>query len=219
MSKKTKIILGVAVACGARRRPDALLIRRPGQEPAAGDDRQGREGGPGLQGHGQRQDPGPAQGGHVRPRHGPDRQPGGQGGRPRQEGPAPAPDRPGAARGAGAGPRGEPRGDAPRPRRRQGQRRRRRSSTTSAPSRTSRRNILAEADYQKAKSNLDTAEATLAATEQRMHSTMADLAGQPRLALEDDRHGAARRRRDRAPDQGGRGHGHRHDEQRRARSS
>src|SRR5215472_13157477 len=35
--------------------------------------------------------------------------------------------------------------------------------------------ILAEADYQKAKSNLDAAEATLAATEQRMNSTMADL--------------------------------------------
>jgi HlyD family secretion protein len=37
-------------------------------------------------------------------------------------------------------------------------------------------NILAEADLQKAKSNLETAEATLAATEQRMNSTMADLA-------------------------------------------
>jgi HlyD family secretion protein len=36
--------------------------------------------------------------------------------------------------------------------------------------------ILAEADYQKAKSALDTAEATLAATEQRMMSTGADLA-------------------------------------------
>lgn len=35
--------------------------------------------------------------------------------------------------------------------------------------------ILAEADYQKAKSSLDAAEATLAATEQRMNSTMADL--------------------------------------------
>ena len=35
--------------------------------------------------------------------------------------------------------------------------------------------ILAEADYQKAKSNLDAAEATLAATEQRMNSTSADL--------------------------------------------
>jgi HlyD family secretion protein len=35
--------------------------------------------------------------------------------------------------------------------------------------------ILAEADYQKAKSNLDSAQATLAATEQRMNSTMADL--------------------------------------------
>ena len=35
--------------------------------------------------------------------------------------------------------------------------------------------ILAEADYQKAKSNLDSAEATLAATEQRMNSTSADL--------------------------------------------
>jgi HlyD family secretion protein len=35
--------------------------------------------------------------------------------------------------------------------------------------------ILAEADHQKAKSNLDAAEATLAATEQRMNSTMADL--------------------------------------------
>jgi HlyD family secretion protein len=35
--------------------------------------------------------------------------------------------------------------------------------------------ILAEADYQKTKSNLDAAEATLAATEQRMNSTMADL--------------------------------------------
>lgn len=37
-------------------------------------------------------------------------------------------------------------------------------------------NILAEADLQKAKSNLDTAEANLAATEQRMNSTVADLA-------------------------------------------
>jgi len=37
-------------------------------------------------------------------------------------------------------------------------------------------NILAEADLQKAKSNLDTAEANLAATEQRMRSTMASLA-------------------------------------------
>lgn len=36
--------------------------------------------------------------------------------------------------------------------------------------------ILAEADYQKAKSSMDAAEATLAATEQRMNSTMADLA-------------------------------------------
>ncbi len=36
--------------------------------------------------------------------------------------------------------------------------------------------ILAEADYQKAKSSLDAAEATLAATEQRMQSTSADLA-------------------------------------------
>ena len=35
--------------------------------------------------------------------------------------------------------------------------------------------ILAEADYQKAKSNLDSAVATLAATEQRMNSTSADL--------------------------------------------
>jgi HlyD family secretion protein len=35
--------------------------------------------------------------------------------------------------------------------------------------------ILAEADYQKAKSSLDSAEATLAATEQRMNSTSADL--------------------------------------------
>ncbi len=35
--------------------------------------------------------------------------------------------------------------------------------------------ILAEADYQKAKSSLDAAEATLAATEQRMNSTSADL--------------------------------------------
>ena len=37
-------------------------------------------------------------------------------------------------------------------------------------------NILAEADLQKAKSNLETAEANLAATESRMNSTMADLA-------------------------------------------
>jgi HlyD family secretion protein len=37
-------------------------------------------------------------------------------------------------------------------------------------------NILAEADLQKARSNLDTAVANLAATEQRMRSTMADLA-------------------------------------------
>lgn len=36
--------------------------------------------------------------------------------------------------------------------------------------------ILAEADFQKAKSNMDAAEATLAATEQRMRSTSADLA-------------------------------------------
>ncbi len=36
--------------------------------------------------------------------------------------------------------------------------------------------ILAEADYQKAKSSLDAAEATLAATEQRMNGTIADLA-------------------------------------------
>jgi HlyD family secretion protein len=37
--------------------------------------------------------------------------------------------------------------------------------------------ILAEADYQKAKSALDTAQATLAATDQRMHLAMATLAG------------------------------------------
>ncbi|HEY7112461.1 MAG TPA: efflux RND transporter periplasmic adaptor subunit, partial [Thermoanaerobaculia bacterium] len=37
--------------------------------------------------------------------------------------------------------------------------------------------ILAEADYQKAKSTLDAANATLAATEQRMHQAMANLAG------------------------------------------
>jgi HlyD family secretion protein len=36
--------------------------------------------------------------------------------------------------------------------------------------------ILAEADFQKAKSNLETANANLAATESRMNSTMADLA-------------------------------------------
>ena len=36
--------------------------------------------------------------------------------------------------------------------------------------------ILAEADYQKAKSTLDTAQATLAATDQRMHQSMANLA-------------------------------------------
>ncbi len=36
--------------------------------------------------------------------------------------------------------------------------------------------ILAEADYQKAKSQMDAAQATLEATEQRMNSTMADLA-------------------------------------------
>ena len=35
--------------------------------------------------------------------------------------------------------------------------------------------ILAEADYQKAKSSMDSADATLAATEQRMNSTSADL--------------------------------------------
>src|SRR6476646_3817044 len=37
--------------------------------------------------------------------------------------------------------------------------------------------ILAEADFQKAKSTLDAANATLAATEQRMHQAMATLAG------------------------------------------
>lgn len=37
--------------------------------------------------------------------------------------------------------------------------------------------ILAEADYQKAKSTLDTADATLAATEQRMRQAMATVAG------------------------------------------
>jgi len=37
--------------------------------------------------------------------------------------------------------------------------------------------ILAEADYQKARSTLDTAQATLAATEQRMNSASADLLG------------------------------------------
>src|SRR5262245_21308519 len=36
--------------------------------------------------------------------------------------------------------------------------------------------IIPEAEYQKAKSSLDTAQATLAATEQRMNQTMADLA-------------------------------------------
>jgi HlyD family secretion protein len=36
--------------------------------------------------------------------------------------------------------------------------------------------ILSEAEYQKAKSVLDTSQATLAATEQRMMSTVADLA-------------------------------------------
>ena len=76
-------------------------------------------------------------------------------------------------------------------------------------------NILAEADLQKAKSNLDTAEANLAATEQRMRSTLGEPRGESRLAVEDDGDGAARRRRDGASDQGGRGHGHRHDEQRR----
>src|SRR5512135_934540 len=35
--------------------------------------------------------------------------------------------------------------------------------------------ILAEADYQKARSSMEAADATLAATEQRMNSTMADL--------------------------------------------
>jgi HlyD family secretion protein len=37
--------------------------------------------------------------------------------------------------------------------------------------------ILSEAEYQKAKSMLDTAEATLAATEQRMNQASADLLG------------------------------------------
>lgn len=43
-------------------------------------------------------------------------------------------------------------------------------------SRNFKGNILAEADLQKAKSNLETSEANLAATNQRMRSTMADLA-------------------------------------------
>ena len=75
--------------------------------------------------------------------------------------------------------------------------------------------ILAEADYQKAKSSLDAAEATLAATEQRMNSTDVRSRRQPGLAVEDDGHRAAGGDRDVAPDQGGRGHGRRHDEQRR----
>ena len=97
MSKRTKIIGGAILAGRRHRRPDRLHPRA-GQGCSARDDRQGREAGPRLQGHGQRQDPGPAQGRHVRPGHGADRQPGGQGRRPRQEGPAPSPDRPGAAR-------------------------------------------------------------------------------------------------------------------------
>ena len=76
--------------------------------------------------------------------------------------------------------------------------------------------ILAEADYQKAKSTSTRRSANArgdraAAASERC----ATLAAQPRLALEDDRHVADRRRRHRAPRQGRRGHGHRHDEQRR----
>ena len=73
--------------------------------------------------------------------------------------------------------------------------------------------ILSEAESQKAKSALDTAQATLEATEQRMNGAVANLAGEPRFALQDDGDGADRRDRHRPSGQGGRGHRHRHDEQ------
>ena len=78
--------------------------------------------------------------------------------------------------------------------------------------------ILSEAEYQKAKSTLDAARATLAATEQRMNLAMADLVGSrdslSKTTVTSPIDGIVT-----APaDQGGRGHRHRHDEQRRARS-
>ena len=73
--------------------------------------------------------------------------------------------------------------------------------------------ILAEADYQKAKSTLDAADATLAATEQRMHQAMATLAGSRDSLSKTTVTSPHRRRGDRASRQGGRGHRHRHDEQ------
>ena len=79
MSKKKKIILA---AVGAVILAVVLMgvAARQGQERSPRDDRQGREGRPGLQGHREREDPGAPEGGPLRPRHGPDRQPGGQGG-------------------------------------------------------------------------------------------------------------------------------------------
>ena len=196
MSKKTKIILGVAVAVVLAVVADGLHPEQ-GQEPAARDDRQGREDRPRLQGHGQRQDPGAPQGGPLGPRHGADRQPGRQGGRQGQEGAAPPPDRPGAARRRGRGQRGElsprcattwpPPGRPPS----------RRASTSSAPSRTTTRRSSPRPSTRRRGRRLDTAQANLAATEQRMRQAGADPGREPRLALEDDRHRADRRRRDR----------------------
>ncbi len=213
MSKRTKIIIGVVAAVVVVGALTASIRGRDKNVPP-GDHRQSREDRPGIQGHGQRKDPGPPQGRHVRARHGPDRQPGGQRGRPRQAGPAPAADRPGAAGGAGPGPRSEPGGDAPRSRRGQGQCRagevRLRARQAELPGQDPGGGRLSKGQV----------EPRLGRGDPRRDRAAHELderrpGRQPRLALQDDRDGAHRGHRDLPADQGRRGHGHRHDEQRR----
>ena len=79
--------------------------------------------------------------------------------------------------------------------------------------------ILSEAELQKARAAYDTAQANLAATESAHALDERGPRREPRLAVQDDGDLAARGHRDVPSDQGGRGHGHRHHEQRRARSS
>ncbi len=176
MSKKTKIIIGAAVVLGL----GAILafsLSGQGPQPAEGHHREGREGRPRRQGHRQRKDPGAPEGGPLGAGHGADRQPRGQGRGPRQAGAAAAPDRQGAARRRGrrgARRRSPPCGTTSTPPRRTPSRR---SSTIERAKGNFDAKILSEAEYQKAKSALDTAQATLAATEQRMNEAVANLAG------------------------------------------
>ena len=90
----------------------------------------------------------------------------------------------------------------------------RRGSTTSAPSRTTTRRSSRRPTTRRPGPTLDTARANLAATEERMRQASATLAGSRDSLSKTTVTAPDHRHRHRASDQGRRGHGHRHDEQR-----